>query len=660
VKDPWLKGLSLPAAERIDAAYGVDSALQADFLAAFKGKEPAIYSNPLSGPAIHIPSYPSAFAEGSPVLAWLRAHPKTRFGILINYGEPSWPAGADRKAAYANLKSLGDRFVGYVSGEAIIHNAPLDEAELERRVRAAHNRTEILAALREIHTAGVVRKFSDMYGAPVDAAEAWGPVISCLSSGMEAYSHALMAWGERRVGHENTGNSPTLARRLAFLRGAARQFGGGFVDYQSCNLGDASMTLARSDYFYPASSQYILDNSYDAWAGSGVNWVLKDALLYHLAGADALYHEEGHDLFWKPGGGAAGDKFPVQLSPRGRVTEAVQKLVSEHPRGTQLTPVAFLLDPAHGWAQERFQPGGFGLDPQWNPAVLTPGRHEASIRGWFDVAYYPAPETQSEPASAIRQTFVNGVFGDILDVLVAEPKHAAPIDAYPVVIAAGEVPLSADWGKQLRAHLERGATLIATADQLSGPGLADLDLPKLGEIREASGFRWTPTGENLASGVYRYRALTPGKDRVLATTPDGAPVCVLHPVGKGRIILVAASLGLGIDERPVPLLGVLVRYVTQGLLPIRAVGDVEWQVNRLSDGGWLVALFNNRGVIKPQHGVLAVDHAEAQKVTLRAVAAPGASTEWVTDKAVSWNGATAEVIVPAGSVRLIEIHPGRK
>ena len=86
------------------------------------------------------------------------------------------------------------------------------------------------------------------------------------------------------------------------MRGAARQFGARIVDYQSCNLGDAATMYSREAFFYPASSRYILDNQYDAWAGAGTNWLLKDYLLWYLAGAEAFYHEEGVDIFWKPGG----------------------------------------------------------------------------------------------------------------------------------------------------------------------------------------------------------------------------------------------------------------------------------------------------------------------------------------------------------------------
>lgn len=659
VGDPWMQELKRPLAGRVDAPFGVDPPLEPEFLAAFRGKQPPIYGDSLSGPVWHIRSYPAAFATGSPFLHWLDRHPRQRFAILLNYGEPSWPPGADRAAVRANLRRYADRFAGFIAGESVSYD-DVDQKDLERRVGAAHSRAEVLAVLRELHTAATVRKFGDVYGATVTPAEAWGPVISCLSASMEAYCHALCDWGVRRIGHENTGNSPTLARRLAFLRGAARQFGARVVDYQSANLGDAATMFSRQAFFYPGSSRYVLDNQYDVWAGAGVNWLLKDYLLFHVAGVDAFYNEQGVDLFWKPGGNSAGDDFPIQLSPKGKVAEAVQRLAREHPRGTQYTPVAFLLDEAHGWAQERFQPGAFGLDPQWNPAVLTPGRHEAALRGWFDVAYYPAPETQNEPASAVRQTYVSGTFGELFDVIVNAPGRTAIARAYPVLIAAGEVPLSQEWGKALRDYVQQGGTLVACAGTFSGPGARELPLSAAaGPLREAGAFTWTATGSPVASNVYHYQPLDPG-GQTLAAAPDRSPVAVRRPLGKGSLIEIAVPLGLGIDDRPVPLLALLMRESAIGLAPISVAGDVEWALNRLDDGGWLVTLLNNHGVIKPQHGVLPTDHHAAQRVTLRTGFRVKNSREWLTESAVGWEtegrGSKAEVTVPAGGVRMVEVH----
>jgi hypothetical protein len=195
-----------------------------------------------------------------------------------------------KQKVYENLKKYRERFVGYIAGESVAH-ASYDTDILYKRVGAAKTRADILAAWKEVYTASVVKKFSDYYGQNVSQDEAWGPLISCLSANNEAFSHAIMNWGAKQIGHENTGNSPTLARRLAFLRGAARQFNGRFVDYQSANLGDSATMFSRQNFIYPANAKYILDNSYDAFAGAGVTWLLKDYVLWHMAGVDAFYNE---------------------------------------------------------------------------------------------------------------------------------------------------------------------------------------------------------------------------------------------------------------------------------------------------------------------------------------------------------------------------------
>lgn len=669
---PWLDELKRDAKDRVDEPFGVDPPLAKDFLAAYRGKaakDLPVYGHPLSGPTLHVPLYPASFAAGSPFVDWLDRHPDRPFAMLLNYAEPSWPKGAadaDKRAAAAQLKKYENRFIGYVSGESIAHTG----AEgLSEKVKSAKSRADVLAAIREANTTSVVKKFSGYAGRELTPEEAFAPVISCLSANMEAHAHALAAWGERRVGHENTGNSPTLARRLAFLRGAARQFGCRFADYQSCNLGDSATMFDRQNFFYEASSRYILDNQYDAWAGAGVNWLLKDYILFHLAGTDAFYNEQGVDLFWKPGGNSAGDDFPVGLSPKGRVAEAVLDVAHKHPRGTQATPVAFLLDEAHGWAQERFTPGAFGMDPQQNPAVLTPGRHEDAVRGWFDIAYYPAPETQNEPATAIRQTYVNGIFGDIFDVIVTAPKRADVLKTYPVVVAAGEAPLTAEWGMSLRDYVEAGGTLVACGGSFAGAAVLGPagQPPADGEpLRETSEFVWKPTRQAVPSNAFRFWPLPADGARVLATSPDGTAIATARPVGKGRVVSVAVPLGLGIDNRPVPILALLMQHLTQDLLPVKVVGDVEWTLNRLDDGpqsGWVVGLLNNRGVNKPQHGVNPTDRREAQSVTISAKFPVDRGEEWVAGQKVTWRpekaGSAATVTVPAGGVRLVAVYGKR-
>ena len=103
------------------------------------------------------------------------------------------------------------------------------------------------------------------------------------------------------------------------------------------------------------------------------------------------------------------------------------------------------------------------------------------------------------------------------------------------------------------------------------------------------------------------------------------------------------------------------RHGPRGLLPLKVSGDVEWTLNGLDDGRLLVGLLNNRGVIKPQHGVLPTDHREAQPVTLTVPFAVRNSAEWFTESDLKWesaaNGSRLTLESPAGGVRLVAITP---
>ena len=165
----------------------------------------------------------------------------------------------------------------------------------------------------------------------------------------------------------------------------------------------------------------------------------------------------------------------------------------------------------------------------------------------------------------------------------------------------------------------------------------------------------------IPSNRFRYATFEAGKDALLATTPEGTPLAVSRKQGKGQLIVVGIPLGLGIDARPVPVLSLLLRHLTEGVVPVRVTGDVEWVVNRLEDGGWLVALLNNRGINKPIHGINPTDLREAQTVTLRVPFAVQKSAEWITETPLTWQNAdktaTLTLTLPAGAVRFVAFTP---
>src|SRR5207248_1124232 len=121
----------------------------------------------------------------------------------------------------------------------------------------------------------------------------------------------------------------------------------------------------------------------------------------------------------------------------------------------------------------------------------------------------------------------------------------------------------------------------------SGPGAAAIGLPAgAGNEAEASDAAWKSPAATVASNRFRIGAIPEGDRRVLATAGEGKAVVTMETRGKGRLVYVAVPLGLGLDDRPVPLLAHAMRQVTEGLVPVRASGDVEWTLSRLDDGGW--------------------------------------------------------------------------
>src|SRR5258705_3943719 len=96
------------------------------------------------------------------------------------------------------------------------------------------------------------------------------------------------------------------------------------------------------------------------------------------------------------------------------------------------------------------------------------------------------------------------------------------------------------------------------------------------------------------------------------------------------------------------------RRLVEGLMPVKVSGEIEWTLNQLDNNAYALTLLNNRGVIKPQHGILPTDHAEAQKITITTSAK--SATEWITNTTLEVKPDGLIVTVPAGGVRIIQFR----
>ncbi len=389
-----------PVAER--PLYPFNAEPIEDFVQKYKGaREVPLFSSKFVVPVIYINNLPEYLKEGSPFLRYLR-ETRVPFAILINYGSAELSV-ADGPAAWKLLNGeFKDQFLGWMSGESVGY--VWEQAPAQLKISASMSRRELLEAHRLFYTEAIARKWAGIFHTETGAM--WDKLIPALSTSSTSFAHALTDWGVRLLGVETSAVQPMFAMRTAFTRGAARQSGAGFLYYHAPNFGDTATTFTKQQNF--AGPDNFFHSRYGATMGPSLSWYRKSYYFYYMSGVSGIYLEQGFDQFFKPGPG----EHEFQLNPLGRITDEFMRFAEKHPdRGTPYTPIAFLLDPAHGWDMTDY--------PQWPFEVSQINRSDRALRELFGVAYYPGLVVEGEPATGDRQAFVNGVFGDIFDVLVA-------------------------------------------------------------------------------------------------------------------------------------------------------------------------------------------------------------------------------------------------
>jgi hypothetical protein len=619
------------------------------FIEKYKGaRDVPLFSSKLVVPVVYINELPKHLKEGSTFLRYLR-ETHSPFAVLINYGAANF-SEAEGQAAWKLLTGeLRGQFLGWVSGESIGHVWSQVAAAL--KLTPEMSRRELLEAYRGAYTRVLEEKWAGTFHAPTGAM--WDKLIPAQSTSSTSFAHALASWGVRLLGMETAAVQPVTSMRIAFTRGAARQFGASFLYYHAPNFGDTATTFTNVQNF--AGPDYFFHTRYGASMGPSLSWYRKNYYLYYMSGASAIYLEQGFDQFFKPGPG----EHPFQLNPLGRITDEFMRFAEQHPdRGTPYTPAAFLLDPAHGWEMTDW--------PHLPLRVSHIDRGDRALRELFLAAYYPAAVDEGEPATADRQAFTNAAFGDIFDVLVSSDTNPQAIDAYRALVAGGRIEWTPAWGERLKTYVQKGGTVFLNAAQARGLPADLLGVRLLGTTAEADDAKCLAPGEpaaNLAGQLYRYERVEPRGAEVLIKTPSGDALVTVNRVGSGRVVFCTVPDLLGLDERLVPAAAHTLAHLFADASPVKVTGDIEYLVNR-NERGWVVTLINNRGVYKPQQGLAQVDRQEAADVSLEPGSAGiGRAFEWTTDAELKVqkgeHGDLVRVRVPPGGVRVVELAPRR-
>ncbi len=632
-----------------------------EFVKAYAGKrEVPIFDSKLVIPVVYLNDLPELLKDSSPFRRYLR-ETRVPFAVLINYGTANFASEADAQAASALLRGeLRGQFLGWISGESVGY--VWNDSPKYLRLTPDMTRTQMLEALRVFYSDALARKWGATFKGQADSM--WDKLIPAQSTSSTAMAHALAKWGVRLLGIETAAVQPMTAMRIAFTRGAVRQFGGAFLYYHAPNFGDTATTFTKAQNF--AGPDNFFHSRYGATMGPSLSWYRKSYYLYYMSGASAIYLEQGFDQFFKPGPG----EHPFQLNPLGRITNEFVRFAEKHPdRGTPYTPIAFLLDPAHGWDMTDY--------PQWAFGASPLGHNDRALRELFGAAYYPGLVREGEPASGERQAFVPGVFGNIFDVLVATSDTGVPpvrhhaqdaratsinaIDSYRAVVVGGEINWTPAWAKKLEDYVRNGGVVVLNAAQMKGLPMSLLGVRLKGETGEADNARCLLPNESavdLRGEVFRFERvdLTAAQPLMVTTSDQPEPLVTVNKIGRGKLIFVTVHDLLGEDERIPPVVAHLLAHLASEATPVEVKGDVEYLINRNSNG-WVVTLFNDSGVFKPQQGMAQVDRDAAVNVTIR-LRNQGISSavDWITDAKLDVSeGEMVHLTVPAGGIAIVEL-----
>jgi hypothetical protein len=400
--------------------------------------------------------------------------------------------------------------------------------------------------------------------------------------------------------------------RIAFERGAARQYGGAWINYASGNFGDACNYFSQEPQV-PRGAKSWFHSKYAVTDGVSAAWYRKMYYLNYLGGASAVFWEQSlANQYILPGPGT----HPIELSPFGRGTEDFQAFVGRvADRGEPWTPIAFLLSHAHGYEPVNYRCKMLHFFQQ--------SKADLELRELFNVAWHPAAVVEGKPAAPDAQSLPSGVFGNIFDVLVDRPSRSRAIFDYPIVWAAGDLELGGKWPEVLEEYVRKGGTLVVNVEAAKPLPPKLLGLKPTGKMTIAE--EWQPEGGDKRAAVpYDVAGVELQGATVLAWAAPKVPLITRHALGDGAVILTLAPRMLGQDERAHPGLPYLMNGLTDGLLPIEVrrkdgsplQGEVMYQINKTADG-WLVLLVNNRGIDKTPNGVARVNRRAFADVIVR-------------------------------------------
>ena len=255
-------------------------------------------------------------------------------------------------------------------------------------------------------------------------------------TGHSHYEAYAAEWGATLIGLELGENIGYSQSKIAFARGASRQWGQPWSVQVSPWMGPTCTTagplVKRNGITFGADAGHSLSLYQRLWRHS---W---------FAGAALVTPENSSAIFFET-------NHPYVLSSFGHAASQVHTFMQRHDRGIPYTPLGVVLDRYAGF-------NGYMGKP-WGILPPTPGDQE--LTDLLLRQLYPGRDHIHEghdPANPEATFLLPTPFGEIADVLLSTAK-AEVLASYPVLLVAGDLSEDPEFVAELFKALRRGSRL---------------------------------------------------------------------------------------------------------------------------------------------------------------------------------------------------------
>jgi len=257
-------------------------------------------------------------------------------------------------------------------------------------------------------------------------------------TGHSHYEAYAAEWGARVIGLELGENIAFTQSKIAFARGASRQW-------------QRPWSVQVSPWFQGActtSGPLRKENGSARGLDAGHSFSFYERMWLHgwFAGASMVTPENSIATFFDS------PHSPWKLTSHGEKAAALFAFMQGHDRGVPYTPVAIVLDHMAGY-------NGYQGHP-WGILDKTPGDQETY--DLLEQQLFPGsdhihgtPDPDNPESSYLRPT----PFGESFDVLLSSVRPTV-LRAYPVIVLVGDIAFEPEFIEGLRQALHGGVKLL--------------------------------------------------------------------------------------------------------------------------------------------------------------------------------------------------------